>query len=362
MERPRILIMAGGTGGHIFPALAVARALIAQGADVRWLGTQLGLEAKIIPNENIAIDWITVTGLRGKGVFSWFTAPYKIIVAIMQAKQVVRSYQPNAVLGMGGFASGPGGVAAWLLKKPLLVHEQNAIAGLTNKLLAPLASKVMQAFPSAFTSRKDVMVTGNPVREDIAEMAAPEARMRGRSGPLRVLVVGGSLGAQVLNENVPKILKSMSGASRPEVWHQTGVKKLTETLEVYRALDVDGRVEAFIDDMAEAYTWSDIVICRSGALTVSELASAGVASILVPYPHAVDDHQTENAKFLSEHGAAILLPQDQLSVDRVSELLEGYSHAAGRADLLAMAKAAHDLAKPNATSDVVQQCLEVAHV
>ncbi len=361
MERTRILIMAGGTGGHIFPALAVARGLIAQGIEVKWLGTQQGLEAKIVPDEGIDIDWINVSGLRGKGVVSWLSAPFNLMLAVKQAVQMIRRYQPNVVLGMGGFVSGPGGVAAWLLRKPLLIHEQNAVLGLTNRLLAPLARKVMQAFPGTFAKQKNALTTGNPVRENIADLALPEKRFSQRSGALRILIVGGSLGAKVFNEKMPKILSVLSANVRPVVWHQTGAKNLADTERMYTTAQVDGRIEAFIENMADAYAWSDLVVCRSGALTVSELASAGVASILVPYPHAVDDHQTENAKYLSERGAAILLPQDEFTDDVVSELLLKFSRSSGRDELLAMAQAARRLAKPDATGDVVCQCLEVAH-
>ncbi len=361
MERTRILIMAGGTGGHIFPALAVARVLIARGAEVRWLGTQKGLEAKIVPDEGIDIDWIKVSGLRGKGMASWLSAPFNLMFAVKQAIQVIRDYRPNVVLGMGGFVSGPGGIAAWLLRKPLLIHEQNAVLGLTNRLLAPLAKKVMQAFPDTFAKQKNALTTGNPVREDIAGLVLPKERFSQRSGALRILIVGGSLGAKVFNEKMPETLKLLSAIDRPEVWHQTGTKNLTVTQRMYAAAQVDGRIEAFIENMADAYAWSDLVVCRSGALTVSELASAGVASILVPYPHAVDNHQTENARYLSERGAAILLPQCEFTGETMSELLLRFSHPTGRDELLAMAQRARDLAKPDATSDVVHQCLEVAH-
>ena len=362
MESPRVLIMAGGTGGHVFPALAVARDLMGQGAEVRWLGTKQGIEAKIIPNEQIAIDWISVAGLRGKGLLSWVTAPFKLMTALTQALKVVREYKPNVVLGMGGFASGPGGLAAWILRKPLLVHEQNAVAGLTNKLLSPLAVKVVQAFPSAFKTRTNVITAGNPVRKEIAELAPPEQRLADREGALRVLVVGGSLGAKVFNDNVPKALAQLAETSRPEVWHQTGVKHLDSTQQAYQASDVDARVEPFIEDMAEAYAWSDIVLCRSGALTVSELAAAGVASVLVPYPYAVDDHQTQNAKYLSDQRAAVLMPQPELTAESLSELFRKFNSKESREELLTMAVAARQLAKTDATRQVAHMCMEAANV
>lgn len=362
MASPRILIMAGGTGGHIFPALAVARALMARGADVRWLGTRQGLESKIIPQEKIAIEWITVSGLRGKGAVSWLTAPFKLFKALFQAVKVIRNYQPNVVLGMGGFASGPGGLAAWILRKPLLIHEQNAISGLTNKILAPLAVKVIQAFPAAFAKRSNVITTGNPVRDDIASLQNPEQRLLNRVGSLRVLVVGGSLGAQVFNESIPQAVAQLPESERPELWHQTGERHLESAKSCYEQLGVSARVEPFVENMAEAYAWSDVVICRAGALTVSELAAAGAASILVPFPFAVDDHQTANAKYLSEHNAAILLSQDQFTSEALLELLCKYSGLEGRKELQLMAAAARALAKTDATERVMQMCLEEAHV
>ena len=362
MASTRILIMAGGTGGHVFPALAVARQLAAQGVEVQWLGTQQGLEAKIVPQDNIKMNWINVSGLRGKGSLSWLLAPFKLCRALMQALKTVRSYRPNVVLGMGGFVSGPGGVAAWLLRKPLVIHEQNAIAGLTNKLLAPLAAKVVQAFPSAFSERKNVLTAGNPVRKEISAIVEPDERFTGRSDALRVLVVGGSLGAQVFNKTLPAALRQLPAAERPQLWHQTGAKHLEVAKEAYAKAGVAARIEPFIENMAEAYAWSDVVICRAGALTVSELAAAGVASVLVPFPYAVDDHQTANAKYLSEQGAAVLLAQKQFSEERLVELLRSFAEVGGREKLLNMAKAARQLAKVNATDDVAKLCMEYAHV
>lgn len=362
MAKPRILIMAGGTGGHVFPALAVAQALMDEGAEVRWLGTRQGLEAKIVPEKKIPMEWISISGLRGKGVLSWLSAPFKLLNAVVQAVRIMRAYRPNAVLGMGGFVSGPGGLAAWLLRTPLLVHEQNAIAGLTNKLLAPLATKVMQAFPGAFSERANVITTGNPVREEIANIAPPEQRMAGRSGPLRVFVVGGSLGAQALNETIPQALARMDVGARPEVLHQTGLKHLDATTRCYDEAGVTANVQPFIDDMAQAYAWADVVVCRAGALTIAEIAAAGVASILVPFPFAVDDHQTFNAKFLADNGAAILLPQSQLSAEQILGTLAKFSSDQGRVELMGMAVASRRLAKVDATAQVTRLCQEEAHV
>jgi len=357
----RILIMAGGTGGHVMPALAVARVLRARGAEVRWLGTRRGLESTLVPRAGFDIAYVSVSGLRGKGVLSWVTAPFKLSIALAQALLTVRRLRPTAVLGMGGFVTGPGGLASWLLRRPLVVHEQNAVAGLTNRLLAPLAKRVLAAFPGTFGSGRKVEVTGNPVRLEIARLPSPNARYATHEGPLRVLVIGGSLGARALNELVPTALARLARDERPEVWHQSGRALNEQTRTAYAAAGLTAHVEAFIDDMAAAYAWADLVICRAGALTVSELAAAGVAALLVPFPYAVDDHQTANARFLADAGAAWLIQQRDLTADRLADLLRESASAQGHARLLDMARAGRALARPNAAERVAERCLEVAH-
>ena len=358
----RIMIMAGGTGGHVFPALAVAEELRQQGAEVVWLGTRRGLEARVVPQAGFDIEWLTVAGLRHKGVVSWLLAPFTIARAMLQSMVVILQRRPMVVLGMGGYATGPGGLVSWLLRIPLLIHEQNAVAGMTNRLLSHIATMVLAAFPGTFPSRVKPQVVGNPVRSTLTHMTAPRQRMQGRSGPLRLLVIGGSLGAQVLNETVPRALARMAPHGRPQVWHQTGERHIDTTTEHYRQADIEvARIEPFIDDMAEAYGWADIVICRAGALTVTELASAGVGAILVPYPHAVDDHQTRNALYLVDSEAAILLPQEELTPDALARLLGRFTDHDDRDYLVQMACAARRLARPEAAQHIASLCMESAH-
>lgn len=358
-QRVRILIMAGGTGGHVMPALAVAEQLRTQGAEVSWLGTRRGLESRLVPRAGFPIDYISIGGLRGKGWMGWLLAPFRLTLALVQAGGVLARRRPAVVLGMGGFVTGPGGVMSWLLRRPLLVHEQNAIAGLTNRLLAPLACRVMVAFPATRLGR-DACITGNPLRTGITALEAPQTRYTCRSGRLRVLVVGGSLGARALNTVMPAALATLPDGVRPEVWHQAGNRLLEEARAGYTRVGLDARVEPFIDDMAAAYAWADLVVCRAGALTVSELAGVGVAALLVPYPYAVDDHQSANARYLSEAGAAFLIPQRDLDVAALQRLLTELAGEQGRARLAQMAIAAHRLAYPEATREVAQRCLEVA--
>lgn len=356
----RILVMAGGTGGHVFPALAVADELRSRGVEVTWLGSRRGLEAEVVPKAGYPIDYINVSGLRGKGLLSWIIAPIKLLTALAQGWAVMRRRHPSAVLGMGGFVSGPGGLAAWLTRHPLLIHEQNARAGLTNRLLAPLARRVMEAFPGSITNVNNVLHTGNPLRADFIKSELDknsETDMSGNTGQLRLLIVGGSLGAACLNEVVPAALANLPADVRPEVWHQAGRRNIESAKNAYRAAGIEARVEPFIDDMAEAYRWADLVLCRAGAMTIAELAAVGVASILVPYPYAVDDHQTANARYLSENNAAVLLPQSQLTPEHLSELIKGITPEV----LRNMAEAARRLALLDASQRVADQCLEVAH-
>lgn len=358
----RVLVMAGGTGGHVFPALAVAEELRVQGVEVVWMGTRKGLEADVVPRAGFDMEWVSISGLRGKGFASWVLAPFKLALAMAQSLAIIMRRRPMMVLGVGGFVTGPGGFVAWLLRKPLVIHEQNALAGMTNRWLSRLATKVLEAFPGTFPEKLQVIATGNPVRAVIAALPSPEQRMTGRRGKLRVLVVGGSLGAQAFNQIVPEAVKRLAPDVRPEVWHQTGRRHIDAARESYQRADITARVEPFIDDMAAAYSWADLVLCRAGALTISELAAAGVGSILVPYPYAVDDHQTHNAAYLVKAGAALLLPQSQFNAESLSAALVRFCGAPdqGRGHLLKMAMTARSLAKPQATHDVVRWCLEVA--
>ncbi len=344
-----VLLMAGGTGGHVFPALACAAALRAQGIPVHWLGTPRGLEAQVVPNAGIAISYISVGGVRGKGILTKLLAPFKIFLAIYQAGWVLARVQPRVVLGMGGFASGPGGIAAWLLGVPLVIHEQNAVAGLTNNILARFAKRTLEAFPGAFDKKYQALHTGNPLRYDILALNPPALRPIHK--PFRLLVIGGSLGAQALNTVVPQAVQQMQHAV--QLWHQIG-RHNTVTQRVGH----DDRVEPFIEQMAAAYVWADLIVCRAGAMTISEIAQVGVPAILIPYPHAVDDHQTHNAQFLVAAGAAILLPQHQLTADQLAALLDELIEQPAR--LQAMSKAARNCAKPDAVLDVVNQCLQLA--
>jgi len=360
-----VLIMAGGTGGHVFPALAVAKQFKEQGFNIVWLGTKAGLEAKLVPQSGFAIEWVTVSGLRGKGLKSGLAAPVKLFKALFESIKVIKKHKPVVVLGMGGFVSGPGGLASWMLGRPLIIHEQNAIAGFTNRCLAPFSKKVLQAFPGAFAEAKKITVVGNPVRKEIF-IRNPEPECN-KDEKLKVLIVGGSLGAQVFNDIVPESVASMSEQNQPEIWHQTGARNIENAVSNYKKYAVNAKVEAFIDDMAAAYKWADIVLCRSGALTVSELAASGTPSILVPYPHAVDDHQTYNAKFLSDVGAAILVPQTVLTANYLVKLFTGLARFCDddtekKIKLHAMALAASKVARPSATDDVVAACMEVLHV
>ena len=356
-ERP-VLIMAGGTGGHVFPALAVADELAARGVAVSWLGTARGLEARVVPAAGYPLETMQVTGLRGKGVLRLVTAPFMLAAALFQALRIELRLRPRAVLGMGGFASGPGGLVAWLLRIPLLIHEQNSIAGMTNRWLAPFARRVLEAFPGSLPGKYQPTHTGNPIRGAITAVEPPEQRLAGRSGPLRVLVVGGSLGASALNINVPAAIAAMQGEVAVSVHHQTGRDNLEQVVAAYEETACEARVEEFIEDMAAAYAWADLVICRSGALTVAELAVVGVPGVLVPFPHATDDHQTANARYLADAGAAVLVPQPQLTPAALAALLDDLGGQRGM--LLEMAGRAHQLAMPDAARRVAELCLQVA--
>ena len=355
MNTRPILVMAGGTGGHVYPALAVAQALQGHSRDVVWLGTHRGLESRVVPDAGIDIEWISVKGLRRKGVLAVLVAPLQIGWALMQSLGVILRRRPAAVLGMGGFVSGPGGVAAWLTRRPLVIHEQNAVAGLTNRLLARLARVVLQAFPGSFNSRVAAETVGNPVREDIAAIPAPAVRYSNRQGPLRLLVLGGSQGSLALNRTVPAALAELDVALRPVVRHQCGDRTLHIAKQAYDDSGVDVQLLPYIEDMAEAYAWADLVVCRAGALTVAELCAAGLPALFVPYPAAVDDHQTANARPMAEAGAAFIIQESELTPARLADLLRDWLQS--REALLVRAERAHSLAKPNALNRITELCL-----
>ena len=347
------LIMAGGTGGHIFPGLAVAGELRAAGWDVVWMGARGGMEERLVPPHGYRTAWIRARAARGKGLAQKLLLPANLLVSFWESLRQLRRIQPDVVLGLGGYVAFPGGMMASLLGKPLALHEQNAIAGLANRVLAEVSDKVMVAFPGAL---KDAEWTGNPVRREIAAMPAPEARFARRSGPLKVMVVGGSLGAQALNDALPKALALL--AEKPLVVHQAGEKHLETLKDNYAAAGVEGQLLAFIDDMAGCYAEADLVICRAGAVTVAELSAGGMASVLVPFPHAVDDHQTANARFLADQGAAILIQQRDLAPQKLAELLGSLD----RAQLLEMARKARALGKPDAAQIVAKRCMQLAEM
>ena len=347
-----LLIMAGGTGGHIFPALAVAEKMRERGWRVVWLGNPDGMEARLVPQHGFEMVWLKFAALRGKGLLRKLLLPLNLLKGFWQAQTAIRQLQPNVVLGMGGYITFPGGMMAALLGKPLVVHEQNSVAGLANRVLAGVADQIATGFPEVL--KKGVWV-GNPVRPEIAKIAPPAERFAERTGALRLLVIGGSLGAQVLNEMVPKGMALLAEDEQPQIVHQAGEKHIEALKANYAAVGVQAHCVSFIEDMAGAYEWADLVICRSGALTVAELAAAGVASILVPFPHAVDDHQTGNAKFMVNVGGAFLLPQTDLTPEAIA-LIRNYS----RGQLLEMAEKARSLAKPDATEEVANICAEIA--
>jgi UDP-N-acetylglucosamine--N-acetylmuramyl-(pentapeptide) pyrophosphoryl-undecaprenol N-acetylglucosamine transferase len=354
-----VLIMAGGTGGHVFPALAAARVLRERGYEPVWLGTRRGLEAKLVPPQHIEIEWISVSGLRGKGFTTWLVAPFKLSLAIWQSLQVMRRRRPNVVLGAGGFVSGPGGVAAWLTRRPLVIHEQNAVAGMTNRMLSRFARRVLEGFPSSFPPGARAERVGNPVRREIASLPPPAERFDARIGPLRVLVVGGSQGAARLNAVLPAALATIDEGLRPLIIHQAGERNFVQAQELYAKHGVKADVRAFIDNMAEAYAWADLVVCRSGALTVSELAAAGLPAIFVPFAAAVDDHQTLNAKFLVDAQAAISIAESQLTPPRLAGELQALL-GRGRANLAEMAARARAVAIVDADVRLADACDAVA--
>jgi UDP-N-acetylglucosamine--N-acetylmuramyl-(pentapeptide) pyrophosphoryl-undecaprenol N-acetylglucosamine transferase len=347
------MIMAGGTGGHVFPALAVADHLRALGWRVTWLGARTGMEATLVPKHGYEMAWVRFSGLRGKGLVAKLLLPLNLLVAFWQSLRALRAHRPDVVLGMGGYIAFPGGMMAALAGRPLAIHEQNSIAGLANRVLAGVADRVLVAFPNALPKATFV---GNPVREAIARVAPPAERFARRSGPLRLLVVGGSLGAAALNEIVPRALALLPPEARPVVTHQSGAKHVDALRAGYAREGVAANAVAFIDDMAQAYAEADLVVCRAGATTVAELAAAGVAAILVPFPFAVDDHQTTNARYLADAGAGVLLAQRDLTPETLAGILGGLT----RERLLAMAILARALGKSDATRAVAEACMELA--
>ena len=358
-----LMVMAGGTGGHVYPALAVADALRARGWDVFWLGTRAGLEARVVPAAGIDMVWVSMGGVRGKGVLKKLLLPAMLLVAFWQSLRAILQRRPDVVLGMGGYTAFPGGMMASLLNKPLVIHEQNSVGGLTNRVLACLADRVLTAFPKVFTHAHDKPIpcrraatewVGNPVRADIA--AIPAGERAARMGPLRLLVVGGSLGAQALNERVPQALALLPAGQRPQVVHQSGRQHLDVLRANYAAAGVEAEVRDYIEDMAAEYQACDFAICRAGAMTVAELACAGVPAVLVPFPFAVDDHQTGNAEFLSDAGAAWLMQQKDLTAEKLATLIGGLD----RATLAVMSDKAVKLAKPDATQQVADICEALA--
>lgn len=358
MSSAPILIMAGGTGGHVFPGLAVAEVLQARNQSVVWLGTRRGLEARLVPAREIEIEWISISGIRGRGPAAWFLAPFKIVWALCQALAVMIRRRPGAVLGLGGFVSGPGGIAAWLTRKPLVIHEQNAVAGTTNRCLARFASRTFEAFAGSFPPGVDAIEIGNPVRDSILVRAESDGPLSvATDRPVRLLVLGGSQGALALNRTVPAAVAGLAAAGAVKIRHQAG-RSLDVALGAYRDAGVDADCVAFIEDMAEAYAWADVVIARAGALTLSEIAAAGRGAILVPYPYAVDDHQQKNAEHFADVGAAVILPESELDATRLAAELERI--VGDRSGLAEMGRSSRTLMRRDAAERLADACMDLA--
>ena len=351
-----LMIMAGGTGGHIFPALSVADYVRAQGWNVVWLGSRGGMEARLVPARGYTMAWMRFSGVRRRGLVPMVLLPLNLLIAFWQSARAIFTHRPDVVLGMGGYVAFPGGMMASLFNRPLVIHEQNSIAGLANRVLAHLADQVLVAFPGAFGERSKAQWTGNPVRADIVGVRPPEERFAARSGALRLLVLGGSQGASALNDVVPKAVALIPEAARPTVMHQSGTAHLEAVRTNYERAGVRADTVAFIDDVAARYAEADLLICRAGASTIAELAVAGVPAVLIPFPYAVDDHQTHNARFLSERGGAVLIAQSTLTPEMLVGLLAQFD----REKLLAMAQAARAAGKPEATQEVAQACMRLA--
>jgi UDP-N-acetylglucosamine--N-acetylmuramyl-(pentapeptide) pyrophosphoryl-undecaprenol N-acetylglucosamine transferase len=350
---PNIMIMAGGTGGHVFPGLAIAQALRQKGAQVSWLGSINGMENQLVPQAGFELFTLAISGLRGKSWQKQLFIPWQLAHAVYQAVKILRQQRPDVVLGMGGFAAGPGGIAARLLGIPLVIHEQNSIAGLTNRCLAKIASQVLCAFPNTFPRKIHALTTGNPVRKAFEAIPPPNERIvMEKKRKTRLLILGGSRGAQALNTTVPEAIALLPEESRPEIQHQTGRDSLAATQKCYAALQISANVVPFIDEISHSYAWADVIVCRAGALTLAELTCVGVAAILIPYPHAVDDHQTVNAQFLTKNNAAILLPQPELSANNLSILLRELLNDPKKR--LAMANASRKLRQESATEKIIE--------
>ncbi|MFT2109844.1 undecaprenyldiphospho-muramoylpentapeptide beta-N-acetylglucosaminyltransferase [Marinomonas sp. 2405UD68-3] len=348
----KVLIMAGGTGGHIYPAIACSEEFNKQGVETVWLGSKGGMEERLVGDSlDIRLHLLSIKGVRGKGLKGLLLAPFRIVYSIGQALSILRHEKPDAVLGMGGFVAGPGGIAAKLLGIPLIIHEQNALAGTTNRLLSRISNLSLCAFEGALNKGK---LVGNPIRSALAQSASKQINMD-IARPLRVLVVGGSLGAKAINDVIPDVLNGWDELQRLDVWHQTGGNNYSSVVAQYSSYGIESRVEPYIENMEGAYYWSDLVVCRAGAMTVSELSLLGLPSILVPYPHAIDDHQTVNAKYLEQCQAAILIPQKELTVEKITSLFKEFVN--DREQLQKMGENAKKMSFPNATQDVVSQCL-----
>lgn len=352
--------MAGGTGGHVIPGLSVAAYLRDQGVEVHWLGTTQGLESQLVPPAGFPLHYVAIYGLRGKGFKRLLTAPLKISSAVRQSQSIIQKINPDIVLGMGGFVSGPGGIASWLMRRPLIVHEQNAKAGMTNKILAYFANKVLEGFPTSFKPQTKVVTVGNPVRVEIENLPSPEARFDITRSPFRLLILGGSLGAQALNEMVPRAIARLPETLRPEIWHQTGTKNFDKAKKVYASLNISAHLSPFIEDMGSAYGWADLVICRAGALTVAELCAVGLGAIFVPFPYAVDDHQTANANFMVKKGAALCIQQSALTEEKLAKVLSEFAKSPEKR--LAMACAAYQLRKVKVSKKIFDILSEVMNV
>jgi UDP-N-acetylglucosamine--N-acetylmuramyl-(pentapeptide) pyrophosphoryl-undecaprenol N-acetylglucosamine transferase len=350
-----VLIMAGGTGGHIFPALAVAQVLRQRGVGVVWLGVPGSMESRLVPSNGFPIEWVQVAGIRGKGAATWAMAPFRVMKAVLEALKVLRRVRPRSVLGAGGYVSGPGGLAAWLLRLPLLIHEQNAAPGMTNRWLARLATQVLEAFPGSFSASLHAQTIGNPVRAEIAALPAPEVRFAGREARTRLLVFGGSQGAQRLNAVLPQALARLTPAVRPQVRHQAGQRGVEAARAAYAQAQVEADVSAFIDDMAQAYAWADFAVCRAGAMTVAELQAAGLGAIFVPFALATDDHQTQNAQVMVKSGAAQIIQERDLTPERLSEVIGAL--AGNRGAALSMARAARAARVVDAAERLADLCV-----
>ena len=355
MDMRPVMILAGGTGGHVFPALAVANELKQRGVPIIWVGTEKGIEAKVVPEAGYSLALMHVQGLRGKGFMQYLRAPLIITKALFESLKIVRKYNPCALLGMGGFVSGPCALIGVLLRKPLIIHEQNAVVGLTNRILAPLSRIMFTGFPIQY-KKAHLEYSGNPVRNELMCMAEPKVRLNRSNKKKRLLIIGGSLGALSLNNYLPQAIKIISQSMKIDVWHQTGVNKRERVLWSYQQEDLQVQVDEFIDDMAKAYAWADLIVCRSGAITLAEIAAVGLGSVLVPYPYAVDDHQTQNARSYVDAGAACLLPESEMTAEKIATLLE--TLLADDERLVSMAEAAKNLGHINASKRVADACLD----